>query len=75
MVQVPTAAELAANNASLAANGTAWWGCASGRCMASGADVAVLDDVRSPEACCRACAARYDGTPVAQQTGQACNAW
>lgn len=73
-VQVPTEAELAANDASLAANGTAWWGCASGQCVASGADVAVLDNVASPEACCRACAARLGGTPAAAE-GQACNVW
>lgn len=74
-MQEPTAAEMEANRASLEQNGTAWWGCASARCVASGADVAVLDGVASPEACCRACAARFDGTPVAQQTGQPCNAW
>lgn len=74
-VQPPTEAELAANTASLAENGTAWWGCAGGQCVASGADVAVLDNVPSAEACCRACAARYDGTPAAKQADQACNAW
>lgn len=74
-VQAPTEADMAANTASLAQNGTAWWGCASSQCVASGADVAVLDDVASAEACCRACAARFEGTPVANQTGQPCNAW
>lgn len=74
-MQVPTEAELAANNASLAQGGPAWWGCASAQCVASGADVAVLDDVASPDACCRACAERYEGTPAAKATGQPCNAW
>ncbi|PRW57729.1 Serine threonine- kinase CTR1 [Chlorella sorokiniana] len=74
-VQAPTAAEMAANEASLAENGTAWWGCASAQCVASGADVAVLDNVASAEDCCHACAERLDGTPTAIQTGQPCNAW
>ncbi len=74
-VQVATEADLAANAVSLADNGTAWWGCASGQCVASGADVAVMDGMPSAEACCRACAARYDGSPAALQTGQPCNAW
>lgn len=72
---MPTAAELEANAASLAENGTAWWGCASSQCVASGADVAVLDNIASPEACCRACAALFEGTPAAEKTGQPCNAW
>lgn len=70
----PTEAELAANSASLAANGTAWYGCVLGQCVASGKQVALEDGVASPEDCCRLCSQRYEGSAIANASVP-CNAW
>ncbi|KAI7845918.1 hypothetical protein COHA_000464 [Chlorella ohadii] len=70
----PTDAELAANNASLAANGTAWYGCVLGQCVASGKRVDLVDGVASPDDCCRLCSQRYEGSAAANASVP-CNAW
>ncbi len=70
----PTDAELAANNASLAADGTAWYGCVLGQCVASGKRVDLVDGVASPDDCCRLCSQRYEGSAAANASVP-CNAW
>ncbi|KAI7836687.1 hypothetical protein COHA_009463 [Chlorella ohadii] len=52
----PTPAQIAANNGSLAANGTGELGCAvAENALMFGTVVATLDGVDSPAACCAAC--------------------
>lgn len=73
---LPTAAELAANPAQVAATGQGWYGCVLGRqCLASGPQGDLLSGVASAEACCRACSERYEGSTGAVKAGTPCNAW